>query len=460
MKTSKVLIGICLLTLWGCSTDEGDFTEKDTNQSIEKNTSSVPTHEIIKNEIVIQYNRKNLSEEDKLFIVNQFETDYKFKITDRKTCDCDNDNLELWTVNLTNSKFVKIEETIMNLKGDEPKGGVEANLNFYFQIKNDPISGNQTSTLIEKTVAMNNDDAVNIAILDTGIDYDFFPEPFLYNSSNTSGCSNEISGWDFVNHDNDPRDDNGHGTIVTKIITNQLDRYNIPYEIMPVKAFDHNGRGSYWASVCGINHIAKKQDNFIVNTSFGFYKLTEQNIFKNIIDDASDRLLILASAGNLGIDTDIPGNEHYPSGYNSANVLTVGGYTIKDFFGAPIHGSPYVSGLSRAEGSNYGKLNIDALAPFDDHEVKLTTYPRNLNDPIVVFAEGTSFANAEVTARAAQLFNETNGTPLAVKKRTLDSGYKQLGLNGFIDEGKVIVRNIINSSNPIPVHYNNPSNPQ
>ena len=113
------------------------------------------------------------------------------------------------------------------------------------------------------------------------IDYDFFPGNFLYNSSNTSSCENEVSGWDYVNNDYDPRDDHGHGTTVAKIITKQLDTHNIPYSILAVKTFDQNGIGSYWANVCGINYLAKKQDNFIVNTSFGFYGITDQDIFKN-----------------------------------------------------------------------------------------------------------------------------------------------------------------------------------
>ncbi|MEW7277925.1 S8 family serine peptidase [Aquimarina sp. 2201CG1-2-11] len=456
MKKSIVLIvGFCLLTLWGCVTDEGDSI---TTEAIESRAKSAGTNvsipEIIKNEVVIQYRVKGLSEEKKLSIQHHYERLHKFKVTERKPCDCDNNDIELWTIDLTNSKFSKIEGAIGNMGGPEPEGGVEANLNFYFQIRMDRLNGRYSSSLVDKVANnTNNEDVVNIAILDTGIDYDFFPEPFLYDSSGTSECQDEISGWDFVNNDNDPRDDQGHGTVVAKIITNKLDLYNIPYRIMAVKAFDQTGRGSYWTTICGLNHIAKKQKQFIVNTSFGFYKLTDQTIFKNVIEDASDRLLLVSSAGNNGVDTDIAGNEHFPSGYDSDNILTVGGYIEGELMSAPIFGSQYISGLLIASNSNYGSNSIDALGPFDEHQFELIDV-LDPNNPILINVEGTSFAAAEVTGRAARLFRETIGTPITIKEKTLDSGFLEYGLNSIVNSGKVIVRNLINTANqPTTGHY-------
>ena len=454
MKKSIVAcICISLIGIWGCSTDEelmNELVKENSITSAKSSGTGIPLPEIVSNQLVIQFKDDNLTEEEKYLIRDAYKNKHQIDIEQIETCDCDNDRIELWTVNLANSKFVKIEELVSNAKGNDDEGDVETDLNFYFQIRSDRISGNYSSRLEEKIITNQTTDAVNIAILDTGIDYDFFPDRFLYNSSGSSSCEDEISGWDFVNRDNDPRDDHGHGTVVAKIITNQLDRYQIPYTIMAVKSFDSEGRGSYWTSVCGINHIAKKNDSFIVNTSFGFYKLTDQDIFKNIIEAASDRLLLISSAGNLGIDTDIAGNEHFPSGYDSANILTVGGYIKGEYFTYPTYNNPYVSGLSRATYSNYGTSTIDALAPFDEHKFELID-ASNSSYTIPISVQGTSFANAEVTARAAQLHRETTGTPLAIKQRTLDSGYRGYSLNGYINQGKVIVRNIINSHTLVPV---------
>ncbi|GAA0731341.1 hypothetical protein GCM10009430_43400 [Aquimarina litoralis] len=457
MKKSIVtlkLICFSLLGIWGCSVDEDGMEEplKDSNELFTKNSRVESMHpEIIPNQLVVKFKQDNLTEEEKFNIRNNFKNKYKIDIEHKETCDCDNDAIELWTINLSNSDFLKIENLVTNAEHNDDEGDVEIDLNFFFQIKNDPVFGSHYAKIEEKVVHNTTEDAINIAIIDTGIDYDFFPEPFLYNSSDSSSCTDEISGWDFVNGDNDPRDDNGHGTIVTKIITDQLDHYQVPYTIMAIKTFDNNGRGSYWANVCGLNHVAAKNKPFIVNTSFGFYKLSNQDIFKDIVEDASDRLLLISSAGNLGIDTDIPGNEHFPSGYDSPNILTVGGYTKGEYFTYPIHGNPYVSGLLKAPNSNYGVSTIDALAIFDEHRFKLIN-ASNPSEVIPVDVRGTSFANAEVTARAAKLQSDLHGNPFLLKRNTLDSGFKQYSLNGVIGGGRVIIRNLINSQNSGPVH--------
>lgn len=438
--------GLISLLFVSCSIEEDinlqNEIEPISNSAQNSNSSSVPIPDVIPNEMVIQFIDKNLNEKEKDIIVENLENDYNFVITHRETCDCDKDGLELWKVNLKGSKFSRIEDAVAKIDDKTGIGAVEADLNFYFQINHDLISRRYTSTLVEKTVTSNPENAVNIAILDTGVDYDFFPEPFLYNSRDTSVCEDEISGWDFINGDNDPRDDQGHGTAIAKIITNQLEIYSVPYTIMAVKSFNHEGIGSYWSITCGINHIAKKQQPFIVNTSFGFYSINRQDIFKNIIDDASDRLLIISSAGNMGIDTDISGNEHFPSGYNADNVLTVGGYVEQENAVNLIHGETYISNVLRAANSNFGRNAIDVLAPFGGYNIKLVD--ASTQDTFVeVIVEGTSFASAYTTARAGQLHNGTSGSPLTIKTKTVDSGYPQQDLLTSIGSGRVITRNQI-----------------
>ncbi len=449
-KNIFLFIGFIFL-LSNCSTDDHVTISKvetttESNQKTANNT--VPTPQIVPNQIIIQYKNETFTDEIKEIKRIKYQNRFNFTIEKIDYCSCDEKNIELWTINAENPRGV-IEELTKNLAENDDEDDMEGDYQFSFQIINDGISGVHSSTIADKTVSQNSPEAVNIVILDTGIDYDYQPNPFLYNSSTDDDCKNEISGWDFVNNDNDPRDDNGHGSFVAQIIINELNQYEIPHHLMAVKAFDRHGRGKYFTVACAFKFIAKKPGKFIVNTSFGYYGLKNQNILQNIIDKVDDRILFVSSAGNEGVNTDANGNEHFPSSYNSSNILTVGGYTHIDGVMPSIDDRGQIRGLVKAPDSNYGSASIDIVAPFYDYQLSLGTRDHIIN----VIVEGTSFASAFTAARAAYYFDTNIGNPMGIKQDVISSGYSSRSLINFTLNKRILVKNMINPNNYSPTPH-------
>ena len=123
-------------------------------------------------------------------------------------------------------------------------------------------------------------DKVVIAFVDSGIDLDH-PEledkiwtnprekPDNGIDDDGNGYIDDVHGWDFVNWDNEPQDDNGLGTYVATVAAAEANNgYGIAgvswgAEIMPVKVFDKDGRGYLYKIVAGINYAADKRAKII-----------------------------------------------------------------------------------------------------------------------------------------------------------------------------------------------------
>lgn len=124
---------------------------------------------------------------------------------------------------------------------------------------------------------------VVVAIVDTGVDYthpdldaNIWTNPGeiagdgIDNDGN--GFVDDIRGWDFVNNDNDPMDDDNHGTHVAGTIAaenNGVGNTGVAYnaKIMPVKVLGPNG-GSSSAVAAGIRYAANNGAR-VINLSLG-----------------------------------------------------------------------------------------------------------------------------------------------------------------------------------------------
>ncbi len=264
-----------------------------------------------------------------------------------------------------------------------------------------------------------------LGIIDTGIDY-FHPdlENKLYTNPGETGIDNfgndkksngidddnngfvdDHRGWDFTDRvgfpfdssggdyldwDNDPMDEQGHGTYISGIAIAEVNNTAGIAGVAPnlkminLRAFDPSGYGEEDDVAAAILY-AVQMGVKVINMSFG------DNAFSLVLRDViryaySQNVVLVGSAGNSGSSS-----PHYPSGYSE--VICVGNSTIDDFV---------------AGNSNFGST-LDMVAP---GSLILTT-ARNNNYSII---SGTSAATPHVTAAAGLILSIQEFTNEEIKQ--------------------------------------------
>ncbi len=171
---------------------------------------------------------------------------------------------------------------------------------------------------------------VTIAVLDSGID-PYFQHPQVTNGyaplylwENTSTVSdpfclsNDVFGWDFINNDNAPIDDNSHGTHIASRIAQQLQNNapDVNYRFMAVKMLDQDGVGTTFHAACAVYYAAYHQAD-VINASWGFYGERDV-ILRGAFAYAQSRgVATMTSAGNER--QDLREIKHYPSSFALEN---------------------------------------------------------------------------------------------------------------------------------------------
>ncbi len=268
-----------------------------------------------------------------------------------------------------------------------------------------------------------------VAVLDSGVAYEshlgFLRAPDL-------AGTRFAPGWDFVDGDAHPNDENSHGTHVASVIAATTNNgFGVAgvapsTTIMPLRVLDGGGAGSDWAAAQALRFAADHGAD-VANLSFG--SPVPSDVMADAVAYARTRgVVVVAAAGNQGAAVS------YPAAF--ASVVAVGSVRFD---------------LTRASYSNFGP-SIDLVAPGGD-----TTVDQNLDDygdgilqegfdngdPTsfgFFFVDGTSSAAPQVTGVAALVASRGVADP-AVIESVLVSTAQDLGPQGRDDEfGAGLVR--------------------
>lgn len=257
---------------------------------------------------------------------------------------------------------------------------------------------------------------VVVAVLDSGVDYthpDLItniwkrPEIIKEYEDRNLGTIDDIHGYNALDNDADPMDQNGHGTHCAGIIGAEggnnegITGVNWTVQIMPLKFMDANGSGTTKDAIEAINYVIDRRkagvNVRIISASWG--STQKSRALEDVIKEAYEAgILFVAAAGNASVDNDK--SPHYPSSYNVGNVISV----------AALDRNDQLTSFSNfgARTVHLGAPGKDILSTWLNHEFKM--------------ASGTSMATPVVAGVAGLMLSQNpNMSVDELRRHLLDS---------------------------------------
>ena len=272
-------------------------------------------------------------------------------------------------------------------------------------------------------------DGIVVAVIDSGVDYN---HPDLLgniwsNAGETgvdaigrnkasngvdddgNGFVDDFRGWDFVNNDNDPMDDNNHGTHISGLVAAKRDGVGITgtaptAKIMPLKILNRTGVGKIRDEINAINYAVANGAR-VINVSLGGQQLNNDEL--SVIRAAEARgAIVISAAGN-----DASPQVDYPARFANEVGVAVGAVSRNGLFAD-------FSNRAGAEVLNYFVAPGGNGGRADSGDIYSTVPLSQPGIPYRYFA-GTSMAVPHVAGVIALMFQANPNLTAADIKRIL-----------------------------------------